>query len=186
MNQKDRNPRHLWICCKAIRRFQTRLSKGRRGLRSFYCAVSATERQDSMSRQKIKGGTAIFICTVPPTFKPQRCWDVPDEILTAYLHAKNLAMSVALGFARVHNIAQVRAFEHGSPIVSWAIVIRHLKPEWKNHPLRENQVANLPLETKQEEGGVPSKVDKDANLHLATQDESQGHKIANAQEGGAA
>jgi len=85
-----------------------------------------------MGRQKIKGGTAVFICTVPPTFKPQRCWDIPDEILTAYLHAKNLAMPVALGFARVHNMTQVQALvQVQRPIETWAVVSRHLKPEWK-------------------------------------------------------
>jgi hypothetical protein len=90
-----------------------------------------------MSRQKITGGTAVFICTVSPVFKPQRCWDVPDEILSARLHAKNLSMPVALDFARVHNIAQVQALaQDHRPIESWAIVMRHLKPEWKNHPLR--------------------------------------------------
>ena len=90
-----------------------------------------------MSLQKINGGTAVLICKVPPTFKPQRCWDVPTEILSGYLHAKNLSMPTALGFARVHNIEQVDTLVRiHRPIESWAIVMRHLKPEWKKHPLR--------------------------------------------------
>ena len=80
-----------------------------------------------MSKRHIKGGTAIYIATVPASFRPQRLWDVTPEILTARLHSKNLAMSVALGFARAHNLAQVQALEHGRrPIESWAIVVRHL------------------------------------------------------------
>ena len=72
-----------------------------------------------MSRKKIKGGTAVIICTVPPTFKPQRCWDVPNEILSGHLHAKNLAMPIALDFARVHNMAQVQILtqEHRSILI---------------------------------------------------------------------
>ena len=34
-----------------------------------------------MSKRHIKGGTAIYIATVPASFRPQRLWDVTPEIL---------------------------------------------------------------------------------------------------------
>jgi len=90
-----------------------------------------------MSCLTTKGGAAVYICAVQPTFRPQRLWDTPDEILTGKLYAKNLTISVALDFARVHNAPQVQALIHDRrPIESWAIVARHLKPEYRDHPLR--------------------------------------------------
>ena len=90
-----------------------------------------------MSCLKIKGGAAVYICMVPPSFRPQRPWDTPDEILTANLHSKNLKMKVALDFARAYNMPQVQNFQHDRRIIeNWAIVVRHLKPEWRKHPLR--------------------------------------------------
>ena len=102
-----------------------------------------------MSKRHIKGGTAIYIATVPASFRPQRLWDVTPEILSARLHSKNLAMSVALGFARAHNLAQVQALEHGRPIETWAIVMRHLKPE-RRHGRPRNSVPAA-----RQEGGAP-------------------------------
>jgi hypothetical protein len=88
-----------------------------------------------MPRKRIKGDKAVvYVCTVSPIFKPQRCWDVPDGILSAKLHAKNLKMESALDFARIFNLKQVQDLEHGRVIESWAIVVRHLKPGW--HPAR--------------------------------------------------
>ena len=94
----------------------------------------------------VKGRQAVYVCSVPPGFKPQRLWDFPAEILSARLHAKNLPMRDALGFARAYNQGQVQALQHEHrPIESWAIVCRHLKPNWHGHPL---------LKAEQQEGGV--------------------------------
>jgi hypothetical protein len=90
-----------------------------------------------MSYLKIKGGTAVYICMVPPSFRPQRPWDTPDEILSARLHSKNLKLIIALNFARAYNMPQVQSLQDDHRIIeSWAIVVRHLKPEWRKHPLR--------------------------------------------------
>jgi len=71
---------------------------------------------------------SVFLCRVPETFRPQRPWTVPEEVLSATLHAKNLTVPDANGFARAHNKRQVQAVMEGKPVESWAIVSRGLKP----------------------------------------------------------
>ena len=46
---------------------------------------------------------AVFVGTTPTDFRPQRPWDVPPALEALELHAKNLSMTQALGFARVFN-----------------------------------------------------------------------------------
>ena len=71
---------------------------------------------------------AVYLVSVPETFRPQRPWDLPPVAWDLDLHAKNLPMPDALGFARAFNKARVQASQAGQPIGQWAIVAKHLRP----------------------------------------------------------
>ena len=87
-----------------------------------------------------KGRMAVYLASVPADWRPQRVWDWPPEFGAAKLQEKNLTPPAAISFARVHNMEQMRANQHERrPIVSWAIVCRHLRPCWRNRqPQGEN------------------------------------------------
>ncbi|MCX7429021.1 MAG: hypothetical protein NTW96_25765 [Planctomycetia bacterium] len=70
------------------------------------------------------GRQAVYIGTLPETFKPQRVWDVPPSLTSVELYAKNLSMEQAAGFARTFNKAQM---ELPPPGRRWALVVKHLK-----------------------------------------------------------
>ena len=81
-----------------------------------------------MAPRQLRGRQAVYLCTVPDDFRPQRLWDIPGAIVAATLQAKNLPMRSALGYARTHNKAAVQRLQAGQSLGLWAIVARHLRP----------------------------------------------------------
>ena len=84
-----------------------------------------------MSPRHLRGKQAVYILTAGPTFKPQRPWDWPPEASRVVLHAKNLPMRSAIGFARTFNKAQLQRSQAGTWDRRWAIVARHIRGSWK-------------------------------------------------------
>lgn len=85
--------------------------------------------------QTLKGRQAVYLVDVPPGWKPQNLWHVLPGFTSGELHAKNLSMQSALGFARIHNKAAVERLQAGQP-ATWAIVCRHLRPSWRDRSQR--------------------------------------------------
>lgn len=85
---------------------------------------------------RLKGRQAVYLVDVPADWKPQRLWDVPPSFSRGELYAKNLKPKEALGFARTHNKNEVQAIQAGRGTGKWAIVSKHLRPRWRNHPLQ--------------------------------------------------
>ncbi|MGO8748331.1 MAG: hypothetical protein ACLQNE_20345 [Thermoguttaceae bacterium] len=71
---------------------------------------------------------SVFIVAVPEGFRPQRPWDVPEELRCARLFTKNVNLESAASFCRIYNKRQM---EKGSPIRQWAIVIKHVRALWR-------------------------------------------------------
>ncbi len=71
-----------------------------------------------------RGRQAVFIGTPPDDWGPVSLWSVPPSMTDLICYEKNLAMIVALGFARAHNKKQLQNSKGNR---RWAIVSRHLK-----------------------------------------------------------
>ena len=73
---------------------------------------------------------AVYIVSVPESFKPARPWDLPDSTAASELYCKNLALTEAQAFARFFNRRQLKA---GLPDAKWAIVVKHTRRLWIDH-----------------------------------------------------
>lgn len=84
---------------------------------------------------RLRGRQAVYLVTVPPDWKPQRLWDWPPTFTDGQLVAKNLPPASALGYCRTYNKNRVEAQQQGGePIGTWALYVRHLKPNWQGQP----------------------------------------------------
>ena len=76
-----------------------------------------------------KGGRyRVFLVKPPRDWRPQRLWDAPPTFEAGELRVKKATSGMALGFARAFN---KEAVERGGPVEQWAIVARHLRPEYR-------------------------------------------------------
>jgi hypothetical protein len=96
---------------------------------------------------KGKARNAVYVVTVPESFRPERPWTFPDQISAGELYAKNLAMVHALGFVRTFNKRQLALnfAEH-----RWAIVVKQTKFHWEPEPgsaVASKSPASEPAET---------------------------------------
>ena len=80
---------------------------------------------------KYRGREAVFLVYPPTDWKPQRFWSIPPSFTGGELHAKNLVMREALGFARIHNKQAVQSQQQGNALGKWAIVSRCLRPRYR-------------------------------------------------------
>lgn len=71
---------------------------------------------------------AIYLVTVSDDFRPQRPWDLPDQIIAAELLEKNLSWAHAVGFVRTFN---KHAMGHGFPDRQWAVAVGHARYRWR-------------------------------------------------------
>jgi len=83
-----------------------------------------------MAPRCYRGRQATYVVNVPADWKPQRPWTFPPTFSSGELIAKNLSASEARGFASAHNAAELKRIQSGRPTGRWAIVVRHLKPNY--------------------------------------------------------
>ena len=105
---------------------------------------------------------AVYIVTIPESFKPKKLWDLPEATTGAELFAKNVLLIEAQDFCRVFNKRQMEAglVEH-----KWALAIKHTRCRWTDHseteipndsiPPGEQHSAPSPLEYHHSRGAGP-------------------------------
>jgi len=81
---------------------------------------------------KAGGRQAVFLVTPPDDWKPERPWSFPPFFANGQLVATRQTAAEAAGFARLYNKRALEQFQRDKePVTSWAVVFRHLKPNWK-------------------------------------------------------
>jgi len=70
---------------------------------------------------------AVLILECPDDFTPTRPWHLPDRVVAAELHSKNLPLRDAQTFVRLFNR---NALQKGLPGRLWAVVVRYTRFHW--------------------------------------------------------
>lgn len=73
---------------------------------------------------KPRGKQVVAIGILPPDVKVRSAWDIPQQLESVEVYARNLTMDQAQGFVRTFN---KRALEERLPERKWAILCKHTR-----------------------------------------------------------
>jgi hypothetical protein len=106
---------------------QTGSKTARHSQGAYYRVAGLAAFLGGPSTSDLRAKNAVYVVTVPETFRPQRPWDLPPQTSDGELWAKNVTLSEARDFVRVFNKRQLL---RGLTDHKWAMAIKHVRCRW--------------------------------------------------------